>query len=137
MTQWAKYFSHFLIKHDVPSDHWRIGLKNVLKKTVKLKKNISTLAWYRYGFLKKKVFLTHWATSFSHYLVKHDGPSDLWRIGLKNELKKDSKIEKTISTLVWYRYGFLKKRVLWPNEQHTFHISWSNMMSQVIIEGLD
>ena len=27
---------------------------------------------------------------------------------LKNILKSDNKIEKTISTLAWYRYGFLK-----------------------------
>ena len=52
MTQWATYFSHFLVKHDVPSDHWRIGLKVVLKKNSKIEKTISTLAWYRYGFLK-------------------------------------------------------------------------------------
>ena len=47
---------------------------------------------------EEKSFVTHWATSFSHSLVKHDVPSDHWRIGLKNVLKKNNKIEKTIST---------------------------------------
>ena len=44
---------------------------------------------------------------------------------------------KTISTLAWYGYGFLKKKVLWPNERRTFHITWSNMVSQVITDGLE
>ena len=57
--------------------------KDVLKVTKNIKKNISTLAWYRYVFFEEKSFVTHWVTSFSHYLVKHDGPSDHWRIGLK------------------------------------------------------
>ena len=110
--------------------------KDVLKSDEKYKNHIYTgLVWI--WFFEEKSFVTQWATYFSHYLVKHGVSSDHWWIGLRNILKSYNKIEKTISTPAWYRYGFLKKKVLWPTERPPFHITWSNTMSQGITEGLD
>ena len=67
----------------------------------------------------KKPYLLWPGTDMVFWSFCHFGYIDIkyfTSTGLKNVLKSDIKIEKTISTLAWYRYGFLKKKVLWPTE---------------------
>ena len=114
MTHWATSFSYYLIKHDVPSDHWRIGQKkDVSKNDEKIKKPY--LHWpgtdmFFFLIFDIKVIsilsISHQPTWPCTMFITKLLDSELFFISRR--IIEGEKMGKTISIPFWCRYGFLQ-----------------------------